>query len=341
MQCLILLLFLATVQGENLLISEMDEHRCLGPAWVADGHRNRYISKRKSSLAAAKTMISGEFVYAYSRTFREGQTLHILTKIEFGYYGGDFSFNLMGGYPVLQDNSGATVLHIKFTKPGPTLMPPGVQTLKIKGTIGTLSVIGNTRKNGEWMSEIKGKSFIAEKFLPLAITALADKFEVRAYGEVILEYPYRMPLDHVQYINGFGVGLNVNLFYLGGQISKAPWRNVFPDGGIKPGDSLIIYALSLENFKISFTDPDKNFASMLDIRVNFDKKTVIFNSKMGERPGKSFEMEIRFFEKTLTVYVDSDKELATFDYRALPLFREMNLHDSLEVRDITVCKSQK
>uniref|UniRef100_A0A7E4VWR4 Transposase n=1 Tax=Panagrellus redivivus TaxID=6233 RepID=A0A7E4VWR4_PANRE len=51
-------------------------------------------------------------------------------------------------------------------------------------------------------------------------------------------------------------------------------------------------------------------------------------------------MEIRFFEKTLTVFVDA-KEVATFDHRALPTYGEMSFEGLLHIRGITICEPQQ
>uniref|UniRef100_A0A7E4VWC4 Galectin n=1 Tax=Panagrellus redivivus TaxID=6233 RepID=A0A7E4VWC4_PANRE len=350
---LVLLFLLATVQGQTTDIRKMSEHRCLGYAWVADGNRFRYSELKM--LPGNKMFYNGQYLYAFSTGIREGQTIHIDAQLNFKYYGGNFEFNVLGGTPIIKDGSGANVLHLKFTKIK-NLMPPQSGQPARQNSTASLAVIANTLKNNEWMREIKsGAPFYGDKFLPLTITAMPDKFEIRTFGEVLLHYPYRLPLDYVQFVNALGEGLELSQIYIGGQIMMAPLRAVFPNGGIKPGFTLIIDAVAKNSdFSIAFTDPENKFGIMLEIKVNFSKQTVILNSKIGKRwgqavrgsyfpfkSGKAFNMEVRFFERILTVYVDSEKELATFDYRALPTFGEMSFYGSLEIRGISVCEPQR
>uniref|UniRef100_A0A7E4ZYU2 Galectin n=2 Tax=Panagrellus redivivus TaxID=6233 RepID=A0A7E4ZYU2_PANRE len=352
---LVLLLFLATVQGQFTNIPKMDEHRCLASAWVADGNRFRYAWLRKSSpipFKPRKILIDGEYPWLYTTSFRKGQTLHILAELTVGNYAGNFEFNVLGGAPVIKDNSGADVLHLKFYK-ARNILPQIGQSGRSDGRrpTGSLSVVANTRRGGEWMSEVKKVGpFYGDNELPMTITAMEDKFEIRTFGEVFIEYPYRLSLDHINFINALGE-LNLKLLYLGGQLMKAPLRVLFPVGGIKPGFNLIFLAIpSNENFSIAFTDPEVELGIMFEMKVNFDQSTVILNSKIWKdwgqevrashfpfKAGKAFEMEIRFFEKTLTVYVDT-KELATFDHRAKPVYGEMSFYGSLEIRTLTICE---
>uniref|UniRef100_A0A7E4VW19 Galectin n=1 Tax=Panagrellus redivivus TaxID=6233 RepID=A0A7E4VW19_PANRE len=313
-------------------IPTMDEHRCPNAAWVADGTRFRYIWKRKSDITPVKTFFNGQYPYVYAHTFQKGQTLHLRGFFDFQNGDDSFEINMLGGSPLIDPQSGADVFHIKLTFNDD-------QTGK--------DIILNTFKNGKWLAEVKTRNPFHGGFNFLfTFHAMTNKFEVRFYGNKLLEYPYRLPLDYITMVNAIGSASRLDQIYLGGQPMRTPLRIIFPEGGLNVGDVIQLDGIPGNlDFTMEFSDGK---GLILQIKTNFALEDVILNSRIGKvwgeevralyfpfEGGKTFEMEMRFNEEYIMILVDN-AVIVNWNHRAKH-YGEMSIYGSLELKNFVIC----
>uniref|UniRef100_A0A7E4V546 Galectin n=1 Tax=Panagrellus redivivus TaxID=6233 RepID=A0A7E4V546_PANRE len=324
---------------EGVGLPLMGEHMCYQDSYVADGTSFRW-SKRLNPGEPSRTYLYGDYPYAFSKTIDRGQTLYMHGKVN-----DKFSLNLMGGVPMITDCNGVDVLHM-------------VITFNIFGNPKDMAL--NTWKECKWMKGVhfdgpfrKGQSF------KLALYAGDDSFELRVNGKKYVDYPYRVPLDMVNFINVNGGVTLSNIYIADGYKFRIPYF-IFFDGKYKIGDRLILTGIDTDiDFYINIYST-KEIGYRFQLMVEFDKQLITRNTQIkgvwGEaetgggfplRSTDEFKLDLVHHANAFEIFLN-DKWFASFKHRHPEgskydyntLFYSLELKGYLQPRSLVICKNQ-
>uniref|UniRef100_A0A7E4V5C6 Galectin n=1 Tax=Panagrellus redivivus TaxID=6233 RepID=A0A7E4V5C6_PANRE len=329
-----LLPFCSALGDDDLPILVMDENMCPDIAWVADGDSFRFM-RRVNPFTPSMMYVKevNQWAYIYTHTFQKGQTLYVRSP-DWSY---ECEINLMAGTPVIVEDKGVTALHVK-------------QTFVAGGN----KIVANACVRGKWLQQVTVDSSLRpEQESEISIYAADEKFVVRINGVKMIEYPYRVSLDYINYVNAMGT-IHLYQMYVGGRTTfNMPYTGHIPKE-FANNDVIIFRGVPGEGgFTINVYSARDDIVLQFNVTSLSQQQCIELNSQFNGKwaepqridgcpfaVGKEFKIYIQNNSNRVnyfTTYVDT-KLISTYNASTKAVMNaRLEVTGDVSPRDLTIC----